>query len=360
MKNYLIYPLTRESAPILRYKQLVVQSSKVGGVVPKGRFSTKANLRHLDGGKNTDDLLYGNFEKNLDKYDTVVFLDDCGNTKLESLNNKIDLALKAEKEILLHEILARKINTKGTDIKLINLNHVEHEVYSQEKRLLSIDVPVIFVMGAGDKCNKFELQLAIREHLNTLGYKIYQLGTKDYSKIFSFEPLPTFVFSNDLSLEQKILGLNHYVNKQLLKEKPDIAVVGVPGGVIPLGDNYYNSFSELAYIISNAIQPDITILSTYFFPKMNEDFLLKLREMMTYRFSVVPAYFHVSNSSYNVNIDNDEPELEYFTINFQTVEEMIKTNFDGSKLTVFNLFSDNSEAVYQKMIDELSENVSLV
>ena len=91
---------------------------------------------------------------------------------------------------------------------------------------------MVFVASVIENTNKFDVQLGLRKFLQEEGYKVSQIGTKEYCELFGFHAIPEFMYANQLSEADKIVWFNRICKSIELQEKPDIFIIGVPGATM--------------------------------------------------------------------------------------------------------------------------------
>ncbi|MNN32432.1 hypothetical protein D3C81_1461540 [compost metagenome] len=211
-------------------------------------------------------------------------------------------------------------------------------------------------MGLGGNCNKFDIQLELGYFFKQSGYKVLQLGTKKISELFGFRSLPDFLYNNSLSVTDRVLAFNHYLYNLSQAEAPDLIIVGYPGGILPINEVHHNDYGDVPFIISNALQTDIGILSLYYNPGITEAYLKEFQQCCKYRFNVPVNYFHISNSMYL--IDDNNNKLNFLHLKEVNIEEKISAI---PNLALFNtLHRVNSEKNYNEILTELSNNLEFV
>nr|WP_162990789.1 hypothetical protein [Maliibacterium massiliense] len=150
-----------------------------------------------------------------------------------------------------------------------------------------IPVPVLAVMGIDECCDKFALQLSIKEYLDAANFKALFICSNPLGALFDMYTIPLFMFERELSFEQKIFGFNQYVFDLYEKEKPDVVIIGIPGGIMALIEDEYNHFFEMAYLITNAVQFDGGFLNVYYGAKlMDQPTMRNLTDFCQMKFSV--------------------------------------------------------------------------
>lgn len=364
MKNVLIYPLDRETSPLLRYCN--PQKLSFVGVVPKGRGYDEKDIAEIDGGEKTDVLLSEDFGSCLDACDTVVFLKGAGIFNHKEYLERIQLAHSRRKQIILSKKILDLLKVEGECVpydEVLETTDITIEQClenAESVALKKINVPIITVFGMGNFTNKFELQLAVREVFIKEGYKVLQFGSKEYASLLNFRQLPDFLYDDCCCFSKKILAFNQYLFECVRKEKPDVIILAAPGGILPLDGHFHNYFGELPYIIATAAQPDAAILSTYYFPEFNEEFLFSLREHMQHKYNCIVDYFNIANTAYSIDQTDSIPEIAYLTQSHSLVSDTIHKNIDTRKIKVFNVFDSNMPSIASHIMNDLVNNIDVI
>ena len=326
-KKLIVYPYTNEFEHLVDYSGIMVGYDLSRLVVTKSYLMQNKNhdLR-------ISDLLSTDFDKEIHACDAILFT---GNPSVEE---KVLRLAKMHGKELFHSQ-----NVMITSVKS----------YSDRQSTSRIEVPTIAVMGQGENTQKFNLQLMLREGFVRQGYKVLQFGTKFYSTIFGMCRIPD---CGEASLWRKILFLNEYIKHYIHEEKPDIVVVGIPGGLMPLNTLIHQRFGEDAIAICEAVKPDISIVSYYENLAINEviemtsDFALK-------RLGITIDYVHISNTRLVIQSENSRPD--YLKIGIEQVRNKC------SEITrVYRPFSSGDcigkSVVINEIINELQNNIEVL
>ena len=172
---------------------------------------------------------------------------------------------------------------------------------NDEEKLLEIPVPCVVVLGTGRRTGKFDLQLNLRNVFQQAGYSVTQFGSKEYSSLFGFDPLPQFLF--DLgSQREKILAFNHLVYETVKRDNSDVVLLGVPGGIMPINPFEFDEYGELAFLMGDRcpcrhgnLQPLLRTLSGICFGKHSPDLLVSPRSANKVHEPFQPRFVVISN-----------------------------------------------------------------
>jgi|GEM_PF-1407420 len=362
MNKLIFFPCCYENISIIRYRTFLTRYELVAAIVPKGRYLNGKDASAIDGGEYTGFELSDDFEAKVLGCDTVLFLEGLSVKYLNSYVEKIKLSQQLGKQVVIMEDLNRVLEGQGyafDGIQVLGDNHIDYVNYLNRgltEGIYSMNVPVISILGLGRHCSKFNIQLDLGAYFNQTGYKVLQLGTKKISELFGFKALPNFLYNNSLSVTERVLAFNHYLYHLSQIESPDLIIVGYPGGILPIDELHHNDYGTLPFILSNALQTDIGVLSLYYNPGITEAYLREFQQCCKYRFNIPVNYFHISNSQYL--IDDNNKQLSYLHLKETNIKEKISTT---PGVNLFNtVHKVNSEKMYNQILMELTNNLEFV
>jgi len=234
----------------------------------------------------------------------------------------------------------------------INLNFRAFDTHYSTS-LSRIGVPVIAIMGQGENTQKFEVQLGLREVFQRMGYRVLQFGTKHYSEIFGMHCYPE---CNELPLWKKIIMLNKHFAQLIEETKPDVMILGVPGGMMPVNAIHHNLFGEIAIAVCEAASPDIAIVS--FYENLVTDGMIEMSTKYAEgRLGSSIDYVHVSNCKMSAPVD--QQTVSYLRVpNEQVVDRISQINLSSK---VFNCdIKPKAKSVYAEIIEELQCNIDVI
>lgn len=343
LKKAILYPITKENEILLRYSSLLEQVKIIGGLL-------------LD---ESIDESYSNAMvglKEIDRYDTVIIGDG---TILENSNEKkiIDLiynVVNYKKDIIIlyqlnqeqYDLICNVCKKNGVNFELISGLDVENCNYSKE--IYVINTPIILVTGVNEHTDKFETQLLIRKFFIKRGYKVSQIGTKRFSNLFGMYAFPEFMYQN-IQEQEKIIRFNRLCKSIEKKENPDVIIVGVPGGVIPINNEFVNRFGITAIEVGSAINVDIMILNLNY-DDYTTNFFDDMRLMAKYKFNVESLLFNMTNHKIDFQRSKEDGILRFVTLEKIKVKDMV------SKIEEINLY-ENDENGINKMCEEILEEL---
>ncbi|NFE59418.1 TIGR04066 family peptide maturation system protein [Clostridium botulinum] len=358
----MIYPFDIESVPLIRHSKLVNKYNIVYAISPNGWGLTGKDAGYADGGQSTGMIIDNDFDKALESCDTVFFTHHSMKTNLSKLiYPKIIKAAENSKNILctikLEDEIIDKIrsicnkNNKFFKYFMDTCNNIE---ISESEKIYPVNAPVIFVAGLEERTHKFEIQLNLRENLQKMGYKVSQVGTRHYCELMEFHSFPKFMYSKSITESEKVTLFNHYIKNIEIKEKPDIIVIGIPGGIMPFNYEFTNRFGILAYEVSQAVIPDAVVLSMLYKNYTPEFFELLLKSLK-YKFGYNVDCFNIVNASLNIPISRVEGTLQYITMDWNFINEKKKI-YSELDSPVYNILdTDDAKSMSDLLVDKLAK-----
>lgn len=351
-KIAVIYPINKEFVEIIKYIKMLENYEKIIPVSLIGQGVDNRDVGDLVKGSPLGIKITSDFEKNIQDATEIIFTEFS-----DIVYEKIMYSIEQKKNIVclceLENEVEVRILQKCKEIGLTYKNYCNlSETYPElkENRLKQVCVPILLICGLSEYTNKFELQLKVRNEFLRRGYSVSQVGSKKYSSLFGMHNFPQFMF-NDIHDNEKIYLFNSYVKQIEDTEKPDIIIIGVPGGVMPYDADHPNGFGIVNYLVSNALNVDYTLLSLSY-NEYDESFWNFATNYMKFRYEYPVQSFHLANIFHDVYGDerNDRERLIY--INQKKVDEKIKT---FARKDIFNL---NNEEAFISIIDEIIEYLS--
>lgn len=217
-------------------------------------------------------------------------------------------------------------------------------------KMQQIMTPVIIVLGDGERCDKFELQLSLREQMLKNGYKVCSVGSRKGCEMLGIYSHPGFMGEEKFLETEKIICYNNYIKKLEMLEQPDVFILGIPGGILPLTQKLHGDFGIRAYEIFHAVSPDYLVFSMHL-GEYNQKYLTEMRQLFHYRFHAEIDSFFISNwgiDSYSLQMGT---WLKYLYLPKEKVREAIEGI--GEACDVFSL--QEIEKIGENALDKLSE-----
>ncbi len=355
MSSILIYPFCRKFSEFARCKEALKEFNEVIPIAPKGFGMEGEDVSVCDGGNPLNIKISSDYTANIIHADAAFFGYIEANISVESYKEKIKKAIDLKKRVFITKELKDFL---GDTDELLPVELIEYASRTQENdlslNLLSIPVPVVVIAGIGDRCDKFSIQVKLGNFFSAQGYRVLNFGTKDFSKLFGIETLPQFLFE-PMDNGMKIRQFNSYIYNSVIKENPEVVIIGVPGGIMRVNPYEFSEFGELALIISNAIKSDISILSLYK-QELNQDFIDHLIKLCRYKLNFQVNYINIANT--DLLISPDEKKCQYTTVPSVHIIDNIIRAFHYEDAFLFNALDGTSmREACNKILRELEENL---
>lgn len=360
-KRMVLLPFDNESYPMIVHdNSFINEFSIVGMFSPKGwldQYTTNDEM--LKNSCKNSIILSDDFEKLLSICEYVLFMDPQKSLDYESyIWPKMRIAINLGKHIICtmkldktkYSQLKYECERKGVHLFMYNnLNSFDEDKFINTHNFLNdIKVPVIFVCGNGERTNKFHIQLSLRRKLHAEGYRVAQIGSRNYCEILGFHSFPSFMYSGRLTETEKILSFNHFVKQLEISEKPEVIVIGIPGGIMPFNNILTNHFGIFAYEISQAVKPDAAIFSVlyenykpYFFDLMSET--------VKYKLGIDISCFNLANTQVDWDTSKQRRSFSYSVFNSTFIDEKI-CKLGSLRIPIYNILNT-------KQCDEMYEYV---
>lgn len=356
--NAIVYPASRDITPLFRYKNLLPGYDNLIPVSPNGSGYKDLDVGRLDKGKEIGITIETDFSVYLDKCEECIFT-----VYSEDVLNKIYLCIEKKKNVTclfcfpesqIEMELLKKCDAQNIIYKNYTKNHDNNLVsftQKNEKILSEITTPIILICGMSENTQKFHIQLEIRKNLLKMGYKVSQIGTKEYSRFFSIHNFPAYMLSVHDETD-KVYYFNHYIKQIELQEKPDIIVLGIPGGIIPFDYEHPNRFGILCYLVSSAVSIDYTIASLVF-NDYDKSFFEFFKNYTKYRYGFETAKLHLSNVYHDIYGDERLESERLVLMNEKAVGTKIQGLTEGG---IFSVFDNNgTKGVIDDIIKYLTD-----
>lgn len=185
-----------------------------------------------------------------------------------------------------------------------------------------ITAPVVMVLGDGEQCDKFELQLVLREHMLRKNYRVCSIGSRTGCETAGVYSHPAFMKENRLSETEKIVYYNNYIKELERQEKPDVFILGIPGAMLPLSKKKFGDFGVRAYEIFQAVSPDFVVLSLHM-GEYNRKYMEELQRLFYYRFNTEIDSFYMSSYGIDSFSFHQNGVIKYLVFPDESVQQVI-------------------------------------
>ena len=371
--NMAIYPYNPEVDPILDYIHFLIPKYKIKSLIsPKG-WGYENKMIDLKTYDTTETIIVRSslieiaddvnciFIPEFYSIDKIEFeIIDNINIILPRINKIICVANLKNKSLKKLQKICESTNGKCSleiknEIKMKTENDYDLKIYETDEYLNdNIPVPIIVIAGIWEDLDKFYTSLTIREMFLNNGYKVSQVGSRNYCEIMGFHSFPGFMLNPEIDEVKKVILFNRYIKKIYESENPDIIIITIPGAVQLYNSYNINKFGILHYLVCNAIIVDFLIMCTFF-----EDNKIELFEMISkscfYKFGCSVDCFHMSNRMVHFDSTDESDFLKYLILPRKKVDETLINNYEQFIIPIINIFDkSNIIKLYDNIINKFS------
>lgn len=361
----IIYPYNKGFCAILNHSDLLKSLDIVGAVSPKGWGMTGKDAGSIDGGGNIGIIIKSDFNSTLPLCNTVLFIESYIGLDfdiviypkiIEAINQGKNIISTLKIEGTIVNNIAEACKAKGVYFKSYNnLNEYVKEVDILSEEIKEINTPLIFVLGLCNRTNKFEIQLSMREEFIEKGYKVSQIGSKNYCEMLGFHSFPNFMYSKKFSEVEKIKLFNEYIKQIEINEKPDVIIIGIPGGISPINKKITNKFGIFAYEVSQAVTPDAAVLSLVYGDYYDKEIEF-IKNSVKYKLGFEVNCLNISNKAIDWTKLKENDSLDFITINYKSIDDK-KITLKSENCDVYNILNrDDSQKLVESIIETLSRS----
>lgn len=309
------FPLSHDMLTMLQYKELMVDYE----IVAINSFKEDIFIKKLEL-KYPECKISSDIYEVLEESDGLLLLDNKEEYKWNKYQEILKMAQTLNKKVLMSEELCAKMEVGTRENVELLQTKLPHKEKTKNEELKSIEAPVIAVAGMGENCSKFESCLLVLKVLKERGYSVTFLSSNSLAMLFGGYTYPTYLYSESLSLEQKIWYLNQDISEYVEKNETDVILIELPGGIMPLGENAKNHFSECAIAVANAIKIDVGILNIYVPSYRNGDRFIYLKDYCDYKYEMQIEKIFMARQK--VEYDQARHEYVYMHLDDVTYNKM--------------------------------------
>ncbi len=360
MRKITIYPYDVSNLHLLLHKAMIDISDDdvIECVSPKGWGYENEDAGYKVGIE-TGVLVKSDFDSLVNEMDVLIIVESIFPLPGLDIAEKIENVLAGGKRVVVlrkmdvdleRQLIEKSCVDRNLEVYTGNRLKPYTDIEMADTSIEEIPAAIILVLGSGERCCKFDVQLALREALLENGYALTQIGSKNYCEFFGFHSFPGFMLDHSEYTErEKIIGFNKYVKMLYMLERPDVLVIGVPGGAFSFDEYFDNNFGITNFYVSNAIIPDYVIYNSLYVDTLPE-FLETMKKNLNNRYGYETDQIFISNYALNYPASKSEQVLTYLTC--KTSDLLAGVN----GLDIYNIYDCNSKKnSINKLISTLQE-----
>lgn len=268
----------------------------------------------------------------IDQNDALLVLKSAKEHLKKKALSMIQYALERKKEVIClmelsddeSNILFESAKKSGTELLLSLCDEdksLAYDLISKRRSLYTPSVPVIFVGGLTEYCDKEEIIMGLRNAFSRQGYRSSCFVKDEEYCLLKMHSYDFVLKSTDMT--KTITELNHFIQAVEEEENPDIIIISLPGTMIKFNEVLVGDFGSYAYLFSQAVSADLLVLSviaeTY-----SQEFYQRLSAHFADKFGVKLDLVHFSNKLLDVNSSLEFMKPIFFKISQDKVLEALK------------------------------------
>ena len=258
MDRLACFPITHDMLTMLRYKDLLNDCE----ITAVNSFKEDTFIEKLTP-VYPECKISADIAETLEETDALLLLDNVEKYTWNKYQKILKAARTSGKKVIMSAKLYEEMNVE----KDVNTERLSRTFPEKERpktnRFRTISAPVIAVAGTGENCSKFETSLLTLKALKERGYTVTFLSGNPLGVLFGGYTYPEYLYSGNLSMEQKVWRLNQDIAAYTEQRETDVILAELPGGIMQLGEREKNHFSESAMTVANALDIDAGILNVY-------------------------------------------------------------------------------------------------
>lgn len=236
--------------------------------------------------------------------DAVLLTDNDRRLRTEKYRSVLHQAQQAGKPVFCTRTLYRQLALGPDDGVQLLQKQPPAEESKPGRTLHDIPVPVVSVLGAGENCDKFPVQLQLQKALRDAGYRVLSVCSNDLGALFDMYTLPDFLLEESVPYESQIRLFNHYLHRLVRLEQPDVVVLGMPGGAATFGPYGDNHFSRIPLVMSSAVKSDACVFCLYYQPAFSQETFVRAVTLCDVKFDAPVAAFCIAGQSIYFNTES--------------------------------------------------------
>ncbi|EJP6471905.1 TIGR04066 family peptide maturation system protein [Clostridium botulinum] len=270
---------------------------------------------------------------------------------LSLINNGYDKKIMILRNLPMDEKQEIRENSKECSIVFPNEGNI-NILEELDELLFDFSIPVIFVAGISEETDKFKVQLELYSELCRQGYNVGILTSRADSLLSNIPTLPGFLYDEQIPTKKKIILLNQFIKKYELSIKPDILIIGIPGEVLMLSNEYIGNGGIIAYIISQAIRADEVVLCSMYNDAPSSS-LTNIGEKVSERLGSKVKHYTITNKVLDFEETQSMKRVEYVTLPHEFV--LMNSKEHKNDNIYFTFQHEDIKRMTNCIIEDLSE-----
>jgi len=372
-----IYPFARDSFPVIEHMELFSDIFTIDALVSPNGWGLKNTLFEYRNKNLTKFLEVKSSFAEVEADFNTIFVPDFDATErftdivIENVSAILSKVCKVIWRARITDGQAKKLITAcalagceldikmGAEVPDSSLV-LDHDLMDGE--LYEFGVPIVAVVGSWQNTDKFKVSIALRQKLLENGYRVSQIGSRNYCELLGFHSFPGFMFNAEIGEAMKVLCFNRYVKQILVAEKPDILLITMPGAFESYNAKITNGFGILPYLAFKAVTVDF-LLFTLFYSYLGNNYFKVISDSCKYKFGCEVDCFHMANTFIDISASLEKKKVIMSTVSREMAVTMLEkyAEMETPYIPVLNLYEKHCiDELYGIIIQKLSNESAKV
>lgn len=346
MRKIYIFPFAAEHLPMLRYQERLCSLYKIVPIVfPE--INLDEGISILDNGDYLEFESYDINEANSNDLFYFTSGDGSVTNMLEAIKlSKKILSMGLEIEVHLNHKESEKLKlldpefyySKG--LKYFNDLYPQFQPIQLEKKrkLNTFDIPIIGVSSITSKNNKTEVCLATSQFFELQGRKCLCVLNESMYQNYDVAILNPDILRN-MDVDSMLFYVNSYIYSLCQKQKYDIIVLEIPGGIMSYDSFYLDSAGYYSYLFSRCLDI-VYMICCVSLTYSNEAYYNEIRNYINKKYDISEISFHMSNYLIDTKVFSVSETIAGCYLNkteYISIKDMINSKIGNVENKLFDL-----------------------
>ena len=197
-------------------------------------------------------------------------------------------------------------------------NNYMGKTLPKDEKIRDIKTPIILVVGVGQECNKFNVQLELHKQLTNNSVSHYNITYNPLGYIFDMDYLK---YPNDIPFHDIVYSINRHVKEIEDENDFECFLIDVAGGMFPLNRYNTNNFGMIYNSYLSALSVDYIVIcsNSGIETEMIKKEISRIKSTWGIEISIV-----ISNLNYDeLGVENSKVAIPHFEL-----EEVINSGIE--------------------------------
>lgn len=210
------------------------------------------------------------------------------------------------------------------------------------------EIPVLLVGGLLKEADCFDVLLALTERFRRDGERIVVFSGHPTGSLFGFYSLEHIWKNREMSEDEKIRAVNHYINYIARRSSANVILLEAPDALMKYNEAAPNGFGIRSYMLCQAAAPDC-LVGCIPFDLAQAELLTMLGEDFSCRLGCGLQAVHVSNLLLDTADTLRRQAVEAVHADLKFVRQQLEEQGGKSAIPMFDIISDGIDGMYERI-----------